>query len=258
MTQYPEIWNALAEEFRTELVRSRSAGGNRQVRYITARTAMNRLDQVLGFENWEDTYERDPGGSDNILCRLSITLPDGRRITKCDVGSPGNTGDDGEDDKGAVSDAFKRTAVKFGVGRYLYGDGVYRCPSPDRQALPGPAQTPAPAPAPAADAGPPPKRRGVWGNPRPLPEHEPARSNGNGNGKGPTSGRGFFAWLREQEQKHQVGLVKYLNGWAKHQEFPGRVVDWNAEQVELGYAEAIRKLEALELGQAEAYEEAQA
>ena len=32
--------------------------------------------------------------------------------------------DSGDDDKSGYSDAFKRAAVKFGVGRYLYRDGV--------------------------------------------------------------------------------------------------------------------------------------
>jgi hypothetical protein len=72
----------------------------------------------------------------------------------------------------------------------------------------------------------------------------------------PSSGRGFFAWIKEQEQRHEVGLLKYLNSWAKLQEFPGRMVDWSKDQVEQGYAEAVRKLQSISTGHAEAYEEA--
>jgi hypothetical protein len=132
MTQYPELWNALAADIPPERIKERKAGGNRMVPYITARVVMNRLDSVVGFENWWDDYVVDPGGSDNILCRLTIRLPDGSTVTKSDTGSPGSTGDDGEDEKGAFSDALKRAAVKFGIGRHLYGDGCYMVKQPKR------------------------------------------------------------------------------------------------------------------------------
>ena len=53
-----------------------------------------------------------------------------------------------------------------------------------------------------------------------------------------------------------MGLLKYLNQWAKLQDFPGRMVDWNADQVTLGYHEAIRKIQAIESSSRESYEEA--
>ena len=61
--------------------------------------------------------------------------------------------DQGDDDKSGFSDAFKRAAVKFGVARYLYRDGVpgfvrERLPNVDAVTSP---PDPAPAPAPAAD-----------------------------------------------------------------------------------------------------------
>jgi len=45
----------------------------------------------------------------------------------------------------------------------------------------------------------------------------------------PTWPSSLFAWTKEQEQRYSVGLLKYLNGWAKLQEFPGRMVDWDLE-----------------------------
>jgi len=53
MTQFPDLFAALAAPFEPQEVRVRSQGG-RQLSYITARTAMNRLDDVLGPENWWD------------------------------------------------------------------------------------------------------------------------------------------------------------------------------------------------------------
>ena len=66
----------------------------------------------------------------------------------------------------------------------------------------------------------------------------------------------MFAWTKDQEQRHEVGLLKYLNSWAKLQDFPGRMVDWDAEQVALAYGEACRKLQSIQPARAEAMEEA--
>jgi hypothetical protein len=47
MTQHPDLFAALAAPFETEEVKVRSQTG-RQLHYVTARTVMNRLDNVLG------------------------------------------------------------------------------------------------------------------------------------------------------------------------------------------------------------------
>jgi hypothetical protein len=85
--------------------------------YIDARLIQDRLDEVLGVENWEDAYKILPDGS--VMCRLRCKLGD-RWITKTDVGSPSEQPDLGDRLKAAFSDALKRAAVKFGIGRYLY------------------------------------------------------------------------------------------------------------------------------------------
>jgi hypothetical protein len=85
--------------------------------YIDARLIQDRLDDVLGVENWEDGYKILPDGS--VMCRLRVKLGD-RWISKTDVGSPSEQPDGGDRLKAAFSDALKRAAVKFGIGRYLY------------------------------------------------------------------------------------------------------------------------------------------
>lgn len=85
--------------------------------YIDARLIQDRLDDVLGVENWEDAYKILADGS--VMCRLRVKLGD-RWITKTDVGSPSEQPDGGDRLKAAFSDALKRAAVKFGIGRYLY------------------------------------------------------------------------------------------------------------------------------------------
>ncbi len=85
--------------------------------YVDARVIQDRLDNVLGVRGWQDDYEVLADGS--VLCRLRLRLGD-EWITKTDVGGPSEQPDGGDRTKAAVSDALKRAAVKFGIGRYLY------------------------------------------------------------------------------------------------------------------------------------------
>lgn len=80
--------------------------------YIDARDVMDRLDSVLGAENWEDSYEFN---GTRTICTLKVRIGN-EWISKSDGAGDTNI----EGDKGGLSDAFKRAAVKWGVGRYLY------------------------------------------------------------------------------------------------------------------------------------------
>ena len=81
--------------------------------YIDARDVMDRLDVVVGAGYWSDSYVETLKG--RIICTISIW--DGEKwIGKSD--GAGETSYEG--DKGAISDAYKRAAVRWGVGRYLY------------------------------------------------------------------------------------------------------------------------------------------
>jgi len=86
--------------------------------YITARAVMNRLDDVVGCGNWRDEYEDLKDGSGKIIgfrCGISIKI-DGEWVTKWDAAECSDI----EPIKGGHSDAEKRAAVKWGIGRYLY------------------------------------------------------------------------------------------------------------------------------------------
>lgn len=130
-TQYAEIWRDLAAPFHESEVKELAKGGKR-MKYITARSVMNRLDFTVGVENWWDRYTP---GEHSVMCELFIRLPDGQVISKVDAGAYAGMADKGDDDKSGFSDALKRAAAKFGVGRYLYGDGTldYRPPPIDNQ-----------------------------------------------------------------------------------------------------------------------------
>jgi hypothetical protein len=80
------------------------------VPYVDARMVQERFDKAFGAENWENTYDPE-SGSASISVRI-----DGEWVTKSDVGIESQS--DGV--KGKASDAFKRAAVLWGVGRDLY------------------------------------------------------------------------------------------------------------------------------------------
>lgn len=87
--------------------------------YIDARLVMERLDEVIGVENWQDEYQSLADGS--VQCQLRVRFPTSDEwVCKSDVGSPSEQPDAGDRLKAAFSDALKRAAVKFGIGRYLY------------------------------------------------------------------------------------------------------------------------------------------
>jgi len=113
---------ALAAPFDPSLVKFRpgAISGSRALAmpYVDARAIQDRLDDVLGPLHWQDEYEFLPDDG-CVLCRLRLRLA-GEWITKMDVGGPSEQPDEGDRRKAAVSDALKRAAVKFGIGRYLY------------------------------------------------------------------------------------------------------------------------------------------
>jgi hypothetical protein len=81
--------------------------------YIDARDVMERLDEVFGLGGWQCRYTH---ALDKTICEISVKLTNGEWITRAN--GAGDT--DIEAEKGAISDAFKRAAVMFGIGRYLY------------------------------------------------------------------------------------------------------------------------------------------
>lgn len=118
-------------------VRQRQGPGGKTLDYIDARYVMDTLDDVIGQSNWQDRFEDRADGS--VRCGIGIRVDD-EWVWKWDVG----TQSDIEPEKGSYSEAFKRAAVKWGIGRDLYGHAPARAhaPSPPRaaqQAAPSPA-----------------------------------------------------------------------------------------------------------------------
>src|SRR6266511_2261716 len=118
---FAKVAEALAEPFDRDEVKFKPAvvSGNRAMAlaYVDARVIQDRLDDVMGVLNWQDEYECLSDGS--VVCRLRLRLGN-EWVTKVDVGGPSEQPDGGDRLKAAFSDALKRAAVKFGIGRYLY------------------------------------------------------------------------------------------------------------------------------------------
>ena len=79
--------------------------------YIDARDVMHRLDSIFGMD-WQCRYTH---ADTKTICEIGVRI-DGEWIWRA-----GGAGDsDIEAEKGAISDAFKRAAVLFRIGQYLY------------------------------------------------------------------------------------------------------------------------------------------
>lgn len=82
------------------------------IAYIDSREVMKRLDDVCGIAGWKDRHTAIEGG---FICEIDIKIDD-EWVTRSNAA--GNT--KVEPIKGGASDAFKRAASTWGVGRYLY------------------------------------------------------------------------------------------------------------------------------------------
>lgn len=114
-----ELINRLKEPFPVSAIHWRVGSVNAArtkgiaLAYIDARDAMERLDTVVGPENWQRRY---PWASDKKLCcEVGIRIND-EWIWKGDGAGDTNY----EAEKGAFSDSFKRACVNWGIARYLY------------------------------------------------------------------------------------------------------------------------------------------
>ena len=92
------------------------------VAFITSRAIQGRLDETVGPFHWKTEFSPwHQIGNGSQLCALSI-YDESRKewVTKTD----GAENSDIEPVKGGLSDSFKRAAVQWGIGRYLYSMGA--------------------------------------------------------------------------------------------------------------------------------------
>ncbi len=113
-----EMMVALKEPFPTSVISWRPGSVTRDsskamaLAYIDARDVQDRLDDTCGL-GWQ---VRTPWASNGtIACEIGLLVEGEWRWRGDGAGAT-----DVEGEKGAFSDAFKRAAVRWGVGRYLY------------------------------------------------------------------------------------------------------------------------------------------
>ena len=118
----------LKRPFKASQLKWRKGPGGIELVYITARDVMDRLDEAVGIAGWSTNLREVQG---RVTCELSLNI-NGTWITKTD--GAGDTGIEGE--KGAISDSLKRSAVLWGIGRYLYHPHAFHGRDPAEWATP--------------------------------------------------------------------------------------------------------------------------
>jgi hypothetical protein len=119
-TTAQELFDELCRPFAAEEIDWRIGSTNADktqgmaLAYMDARAVMDRFDGVCGPDGWQNNYT--PGVNGSIICNIGVLMPCGEWIWKAD----GAGATDVEGEKGMLSDALKRAAVRWGVGRYLY------------------------------------------------------------------------------------------------------------------------------------------
>ena len=107
---------ATRDPYESEIKEGKAKQGERMGKplcYVNARAVMDRLDTVCGPDGWQCNYTPAPGNA--IICNIGVLIA-GDWLWKAD----GAGATDVEGEKGMMSDALKRAAVRWGVGRYLY------------------------------------------------------------------------------------------------------------------------------------------
>lgn len=104
-----ELQNEITVKWRVQSTKFSKANC---VAYVDARDVQNHLDDVCGIQNWQCRHKEEKG---NLFCEIGIFINE-KWIWKSDVGTESNI----EKQKGEASDSFKRAAVMWGVGRFVY------------------------------------------------------------------------------------------------------------------------------------------
>jgi hypothetical protein len=114
-----EMFDELCRPFAAEEIEWRIGSTNADktkgmaLAYMDARAVMDRFDAVCGPDGWQCNYTMSGAVA---ICNIGVLMPSGNWIWKAD----GAGATDVEGEKGMLSDALKRAAVRWGVGRYLY------------------------------------------------------------------------------------------------------------------------------------------
>lgn len=200
-----DILERLSAPFAPEEVKVRR-GPRGDMRYITARVARRRLNEVLGV-NWSCRIEP---AEKWVKCSLTITLPDGTRVTREALGGYADMPSEEDKVKSGDSDAFKRCCVLFGVGEYLYGD------DPDTPAEPRCGTV---------------SHTSMTSNERPA---TPTEATGESQ-LSFANAREFYAFVKRN------GLLGITEAWANANNAPLRILRWTDDQIRAATAAILER-----------------
>jgi len=122
-----DVYGPLSEAFPQEMERTLNKGGT-NLTYIPVSEVINRMNKVLGVENWSFSIKGYTEIGDSIVAHVTVvTTIDGKEVSRDGVGgqkikrikATGLAVDYGDEVKGAVSDALKKAVQTLGVGLYL-------------------------------------------------------------------------------------------------------------------------------------------
>lgn len=108
----------LKNPFKDQFVKWRVGATNKDktkgiaLAYVDSREVTKRLDEVCGLGGWQSRLTRADGG---FICEIGIKIDD-EWVWKSNAAGDTKV----EPLKGGASDAFKRAASSWGIGRYLY------------------------------------------------------------------------------------------------------------------------------------------
>ena len=126
-TERREIYGSLSEQFPKEMERNLNKGVT-NLTYIPVSEVINRMNKVLGVENWSFSIKGYTEIGDSIVAHVTVIATiDGKEVSRDGVGgqkikrikATGLAVDYGDEVKGAVSDALKKAVQTLGVGLYL-------------------------------------------------------------------------------------------------------------------------------------------
>jgi len=122
-----DLYQKLSEQFPREMERTLNKGGA-NLTYIPVSEVINRMNKILGVENWSFSIKGYTEIGDSIVAHVSVVATvNGNVVTRDGVGgqkikrikATGLAVDYGDEVKGAVSDALKKAVQTLGVGLYL-------------------------------------------------------------------------------------------------------------------------------------------
>lgn len=264
--KFPDIYDQLTAPFDpreeyTRVVGKDSRGQPRTAKYARARAYQNRLDSVVGPDNWW-TERPTPLSNLGVAVGVTVRFPDGSTITKwnaCEWTQIAPI-------RGGYTDAFKRACAEFGIGRYLYGDGMvsyeedgevdYDPTQNAQQSSQSGPQGQNGGYQPQGGYGPPQGNYGPQGGGYQGGQDRGYQQGGQGGGQRqftptdyPRNSKALFRWLAELSERFQVSrpsLVDRVTDWGvQGMRLPERITSWPEQVLGNAISQAIAMVRAL-------------